>query len=147
MQLPVTKNYSATIPDCIQVYGGDYSGECNNEDADLISLVSWVKVNFPKLALLMYHIPNESMMPVQGRVQASKKGLMAKVPDLCFATVPAVYIELKRKCVKQSLPSKVAREHFEGQLKVLEAFALQGNQCYVAFGLEAAKEIIRKYSF
>lgn len=142
MLLQVTKNYSVTIPECVQVYGGDHFGDCPSEDADLISLVSWVKYNYPSLAALMYHIPNESMMPVQGRVTAKKKGVLAGAPDLCFALVPGVYIELKRRCVKKSLSSAKARQHFEHQLGVLSALSEAGNICFVCFGLENAKKAI-----
>ena len=142
MLLNVTKNYSVEIPAGVQVFGGDYSGECTPEDADLISLVSWVKYNYPELAKVMYHIPNESMMPVQGRVMANKKGVLSGAPDLCFALVPAVYIELKRRCVKKSLSSSKARQHFEHQLSVLSNLQQAGNQCFVCFGLENAKKAV-----
>lgn len=142
MLLNVTKNYSAPIPYGVQVVGGNYAGDCPPEDADLISLVSWVKYNHPELAKLMYHIPNESMMPVQGRVMANKKGVISGAPDLCFATVPAVYIELKRRCVKKSLSSSKARQHFEQQLAVLSNLQQAGNQCFVCFGLDNAKKVV-----
>lgn len=142
MLLKVTKNYSVEIPAGVQVIGGDYSGDCTPEDADLISLVSWVKYNYPELAKVMYHIPNESMMPVQGRVMANKKGVLSGAPDLCFALVPAVYIELKRRCIKKSLSSAKARKHFEHQLSVLINLQQAGNRCFVCFGLENAKKAV-----
>jgi hypothetical protein len=142
--LKVTKNYSAEIPDNIVIAGGDYAGACNSEDADLISFVSWLKFNYPHLDNLIYHIPNEAMKPVQGIVKDKKKGVLDGAPDICIATVPAIYIEMKRKCVKQSLQSKKSRQHFERQLQVLSAMAAVGNRCFVAFGLDAAKNIIKE---
>lgn len=142
--LKVTKNYSVEIPDNVAIAGGDYAGACNSEDADLISFVSWLKFNYPHLDNLIYHIPNEAMKPVQGIVKDKKKGVLDGAPDICIATVPAIYIEMKRKCVKQSLQSKKSRQHFERQLQVLSAMAAVGNRCFIAFGLEAAKNIVKE---
>lgn len=142
--LKVTKLYTAEIPDNITIAGGDYTGACNSEDSDLISFVSWLKFNYPQLNNLIYHIPNESMKPVQGIVMDKKKGMLDGAPDICIATVPAVYIEMKRRCVKKSLSSKKSRQHFDRQLQVLSAMATVGNKCFVAFGLDAAKNIIKE---
>jgi len=142
--LKVTKFYTAEIPDNVAISGGDYAGACNSEDADLISFVSWLRFNYPHLDNLIYHIPNESMKPVQGIVMDKKKGVLDGAPDVCIATVPAIYIEMKRKCVKQSLRSKKSRQHFERQLQVLSTMATAGNRCFVAFGLDAAKNIIKE---
>lgn len=143
MILKVTKNYSVSIPENVSVYGGDYSGACNSEDADLISFMSWLRFNYQHLKDISYHIPNESMKPVQGRVMDRKKGVLSGAPDVCIAIVPGVYIEFKRKCVKLSLGNKKQREHFERQLVVLSAMAAAGNKCFIAFGLESAKRIIK----
>jgi len=129
--LKVTKNYSAEIPDNIAIFGGDYAGPCNSEDSDLISFVSWLKFNYPHLVNLIYHIPNEAMKPVQGIVMDKKKGVLDGAPDVCIAIVPAVYIEMKRRCVKMSLQSKKSRQHFTRQLEVLSAMATAGNRCFV----------------
>lgn len=144
MILRVTRNYSAEIPDCIAVYGGDYAGKCNSENADLISFMSWLRRNYPQLKDISYHIPNESMKPVQGRVMDKKKGVLYGAPDVCIALTPSVYIEFKRKCVKLSLASTKQRQHFARQLEVLEALASAGNRCFVAFGLDAGKNIIKE---
>lgn len=142
--LKVTKSYSAEIPDNVTVYGGDYFGECNSEDADLISFFSWIKFNYPHLVNLVYHIPNEAMKPVQGIVMDKKKGVLDGAPDVCIALVPAVYIEMKRRCVKKSLCNTKSRQHFARQLEVLSSIASAGNRCFVAFGLDAAKQIIKE---
>lgn len=144
MRLNVTRNYSVEIPDLITVYGGDYYGQCNSEDADLISFMSWLRLNYPHLKDIAYHIPNESMKPVQGRVMDKKKGVLDGAPDVCIALTPAIYIELKRKCKKLSLSGAKQRQHFERQLCVLDALAAAGNRCFVAFGLDAAKELIKE---
>lgn len=142
--LKVTKFYNAEIPDNVAIYGGDYAGSCNSEDADLISFVSWLKFNYPHLVNLIYHIPNESMKPVHGIVMDKKKGVLDGAPDVCIALVPAIYIEMKRCCVKKSLCNSKSRQHFSRQLQVLSAMASAGNRCFVAFGLDAAKQIIKE---
>jgi hypothetical protein len=90
MILRVTKNYSVEIPPCIAVYGGDYFGPCNSEDADLISFMSWLRYQYPHLKDISYHIPNESMKPAQGRVMDKKKGVLDGAPDVCIALTPGV---------------------------------------------------------
>ena len=142
--LKVTKFYSAEIPDNVAIFGGDYAGACNSEDSDLISFVSWLKFNYPHLIDLCYHIPNESMKPVHGIVMDKKKGVLDGAPDFCITVVPAVYIEMKRRCVKQSLCNTKSRQHFSRQLQVLSDMASAGNRCFVAFGLDAAKQIIKE---
>jgi len=142
--LKVTKFYSAEIPDNVAIFGGDYAGACNSEDSDLISFVSWLKFNYPHLVDLCYHIPNESMKPVHGIVMDKKKGVLDGAPDFCIALVPAIYIEMKRRCVKQSLCNSKSRQHFSRQLQVLSDMASAGNRCFVAFGLDAAKQIIKE---
>lgn len=144
MKLKVTKFYSVEIPEVVAVAGGDYCGECNSEDADLISFISWLKHEYPWLKDLIYHIPNEANKPVQGIVMDKKKGVLSGAPDVCIAVSPAVYIEMKRRCVKKSLASHKSRQHFERQLEVLEAMAKAGNRCFVAFGLDAAKNVIKE---
>ena len=144
MRLNVTRNYDVEIPENVTVYGGDYSGPCSSEDADLISFMSWLRFNYPHLKDISYHIPNESMKPVQGRLMDKKKGVLDGAPDVCIALTPGVYIEFKRKCVKLSLASTKQRQHFARQLEVLEALAAAGNRCFVAFGLDAGKNIIKE---
>ena len=144
MRLNVTRNYDVEIPENVTVYGGDYFGSCSSEDADLISFMSWLRFNYPHLKDISYHIPNESMKPVQGRVMDKKKGVLDGAPDVCIALTPGIYIEFKRKCVKLSLASTKQRQHFARQLEVLEALAMAGNRCFVAFGLEAGKNIIKE---
>ncbi len=144
MTLKVTRNYSAEIPDGVFIFDGE-EGKCPDEDSDLISFVSWIKRHYPAQAGLMYHIPNESMKPVQGRMMDKKKGVKDGAPDICFATVPALYIEFKRRDKKLSLGSKKHREHFENQLRVLAAFAAAGNVCAVVFGLDAAKKAFKAH--
>jgi hypothetical protein len=51
---------------------------------------------------------------------------------------------MKRRCVKQSLCNTKSRQHFSRQLQVLSAMASAGNRCFVAFGLDAAKQIIKE---
>lgn len=144
-ELKITRNYTAVIPDGVKLYGGDYRGECNSEDADLISFVSWFKFNWPEYADLILHIPNESMKPVAGLVMDKKKGVLDGAPDILIMLNPAIIMEAKRKDASKSLQSAKARIHFDRQMKVLAGFAANGHQCAVCFGLEAMKQFILDY--
>ena len=142
LELKITRNYTAVIPDGVMLYGGDYRGECNSEDADLISFVSWFKYQYPQYAQLIFHIPNESMKPIAGLVMDKKKGVLDGAPDIIIMTNPALCMEAKRKDASKSLQSTKARCHFDRQMKVLSGFAKIGHRCAVCFGLDAMKQFI-----
>lgn len=141
-ELKITRNYTAVIPDGVKLYGGDYRGHCNSEDADLISFVSWFKFNWPEYADLILHIPNESMKPVAGLVMDKKKGVLDGAPDILIMLNPVIAMEAKRKDASKSLQSAKARIHFDRQMKVLAGFAANSYQCAVCFGLDAMKQFI-----
>lgn len=141
-ELKITRNYTAVIPDGVKLYGGDYRGECNSEDSDLISFVSWFKFNWPEYADLILHIPNESMKPVAGLVMDKKKGVLDGAPDILIMINPVIVMETKRKDASKSLQSAKSRIHFDRQMKVIAGFAASGHQCAVCFGLEAMKRFI-----
>lgn len=141
-ELKITRNYTAVIPDGVKLYGGDYRGECNSEDADLISLVSWFKFNWPEYADLILHIPNESMKPVSGLVMDKKKGVLDGAPDILIMLNPVISMEAKRKDASKSMQSSKSRIHFDRQMTVLSGFAESGHHCAVCFGLEAMKQFI-----
>lgn len=141
-ELKITRNYTAVIPDGVKLYGGDYRGECNSEDADLISFVSWFKFNWPEYADLILHIPNESMKPVAGLVMDKKKGVLDGAPDILIMINPVIVMEAKRKDASKSLQSSKARGHFYRQMKVLAGFAENGHICGVCFGLQAMKQFV-----
>ena len=72
------------------------------EAEEQIAVFEWAQWNmtkYPELAL-MYHIPNESNVPVQYRVKLKKMGLKSGVPDICLPVSKsgyhALYIEMKR---------------------------------------------------
>lgn len=142
LELKITRNYTAVIPEGVMLYGGDYRGECNSEDADLISLVSWFKFNWPEYADLILHIPNESMKPVAGLVMDKKKGVIDGAPDILIMFNPVIAMEAKRKDASKSLQSTKSRSHFDRQVKVLLGFAKSGHRCAVCFGLDAMKQFI-----
>lgn len=141
-ELKITRNYTAMVPDNVLVYGGQYRGECNSEDADLISFVSWFKRKWPEYADLILHIPNESMKPVAGLVMDKKKGVLDGAPDILIMLNPAIAMEAKRKDASKSLQSSKSRTHFDRQMKVIAGFAANGHQCAVCFGLDAMKQFI-----
>lgn len=141
-ELKITRNYTAVIPDGVKLYGGDYRGDCNSEDVDLISFVSWFKFKWPEYADLILHIPNESMKPVAGLVMDKKKGVLDGAPDILIMLNPAIAMEAKRKDASKSLQSSKSRTHFDRQMKVIAGFAANGHQCAVCFGLDAMKQFI-----
>lgn len=141
-ELKITRNYTAMIPDNIMVYGGQYRGECNGEDADLISFVSWFKYQYPQYAELILHIPNESMKPVAGLVMDKKKGVLDGAPDIFIMTNPVLCMEAKRHDCTKSLCGTKSRQHFDRQMSVLSGFADKGHICAVCFGLQAMKQFV-----
>lgn len=143
MLLTVTKNYAVEIPQGVQLWCDDYTGACNSEDADLISFVSWFKYQYPNMAELIFHIPNESMKPVFGRVMDAKKGLLDGAPDIVIMTMPAICMEAKRRCKKLSLGNTKSRKHFERQLHLLQGFASRGHIAAACFGFEQMKLFIK----
>lgn len=141
-ELKITRNYTAMIPDNVMIYGGQYRGDCNSEDADLISFVSWFKYQYPQYAQLIFHIPNESMKPVAGLVMDKKKGVLDGAPDIIIMTNPALCMEAKRLDCSKSLSGTKSRQHFDRQMIVLSCFADNGHICGVCFGLQAMKQFV-----
>lgn len=113
------------------------------EDTDLMNFIAWFDHNYPHFAFLMIHVPNESDMPVQGRVKAKKKGVRSGVPDLLFLKSSGEYaglaIEMKRATKKHS--SKVSDE----QMMYLQELSEEDFFCVVAYGLEQAKIAVKDY--
>lgn len=125
-----------------KIYDSGYRGDCNLEDTDLIGLVSWFDFNYPHLKHLLIHVANESMMPVQGRVKAKKKGVRRGVPDLMLLKKNGEYnglmLELKRKDKTKGRPSK-------DQKMYNTELSEEGFCCTFCYGLEEAKKCIKEY--
>lgn len=124
-------------------YYSGYRGQCNLEDTDLMALVAWFDFNYPHLSHLLIHVPNESMMKVQGRVKAKRKGLRSGVQDLMFlkrnGEYSALMLEMKRKCKTLSSPVSANQKMYKVEL-IEEGFCTT-----ICYGLDCAKECIKEY--
>lgn len=113
------------------------------EDTDLMNFISWFDYNYPHLSFFMIHVPNESEMPVQGRVKAKRKGVRSGVPDLLFLKKSGKYsgmaIEMKRATKKHS--SKVS----DAQMMYLQELSEEKFSTAVVYGLDQAKKAIKEY--
>jgi len=125
-----------------KVYDSGYRGKCNLEDNDLIALVAWFEYNYPQYAHLLVHVANESMMPVQGRVKAKKKGLKSGFPDLMLLVRNSKYsglmLELKRK---DKSKCKISKSQKEYNIE-LESEGFCTVFCY---GYDEAKKCLKEY--
>tara|TARA_R110000744_G_scaffold380568_1_gene503234 strand:+ start:16511 stop:16906 length:396 start_codon:yes stop_codon:yes gene_type:complete len=125
-----------------QIYDSGYKGDCNLEDTDLMALVAWFDYSYPQLSHLLVHVANESMMPVQGRVKAKRKGVRRGFPDLMLLKRNSKYsglmLELKRKDKSKGRPSK-DQKMYNTELSE-ENFA-----CTFCYGLDQAKECVKEY--
>mgnify|MGYP005996606959 CR=1 FL=1 len=125
------------------VYFSGYKGSCNLEDTDLMALVAWFDFNYPHLKHLLVHVANESMMPVQGRVKAKRKGVRKGFPDLMLLQknnrFGGLMLELKRKCKRAS--SELSKEQSMYQVELTE----EGFCTTVCYGLDEAKKCLKEY--
>ena len=126
----------------IKTYETKHRGACALEDTDLINIVSWFDYQLPHLSPLLIHVPNESDMPVQGRVKAKKKGVRKGVPDLMLLKGNSKYsglmLELKRQ---DRTKSKVSVE----QDAYAQELSEQGFFCAFCYGFDEAKKCIEEY--
>ena len=125
-----------------KIYDSGFRGDCMLEDTEQINCISWLDYNYPEIAPLLFHVVNESMMPVNGRVKAKKKGLRAGVPDMVFLYKVAGYsgliIELKRKDRTKSPIRKTQKEY-------LARFSGQGFATAICYGADQFKLCIKEY--
>lgn len=112
------------------------------EAEEQMAVFEWAEYNlgkYPELAL-MFHIPNESNVPVQYRVKLKKMGLKSGVPDICLPVARggyhALYIEMKR--TKRSATS-------EQQKWTIAKLNAVGNIAIICKGAEQAIENIIEY--
>lgn len=111
------------------------------EDEEQAWLFSWAEIStarFPELRL-MHHIPNGGKRSKAEAARFKRMGVKAGVPDI-FLPVPrgryhGLYIELK------ALDGRVSAE----QTNFLSAVKKQGYFSAVAYGGQAAAEIITRY--
>jgi hypothetical protein len=125
-----------------KVYEEKYRGDCPLEDTDLVNFVAWFDYNYPHLKCLLIHVPNESKMPVQGRVKLRDKGLRKGVPDLMFLHPRADYhglmIEMKRK---DKSKCKVSKE----QSMYADELTSEGYYHAFTYGLDQVKKCMKDY--
>ena len=109
------------------------------EQMAVFEWAEWNMTKYPELAL-MFHIPNESNVPVQYRVKLKKMGLKSGVPDICLPVARsgyhALYIEMKR--TKGSTTS-------DAQKWTIAKLNKAGNMAIICYGAEQAIENIIEY--
>lgn len=125
------------IPDIIRVYGAmDYRGECQKEDAELITFFNWLHIAHPSHYAVAIHPDNEGVVRGDGFYRQSRqkaKGAIKKgAADIIICGSPTFVCELKRKDHTKS-------RWQEGQLEFLENCQKQGAFACVAFGFEGAQ--------
>ena len=124
-------------------FNSGFKGDCALEDTDQINFTSWFGYQYPHYTTLYFHVVNENMLPVQGRVKAKKKGMKNGVSDILILLKRGQYsgliIELKRKSKSKS--SKVS----EHQSNFLFEVSEQGFYCAVCYGFEEAQKCVKKY--
>lgn len=110
-----------------------------DEQMAVFEWAQWNMTKYPELAL-MFHIPNESNVPVQYRVKLKRMGLKSGVPDICLPVARggyhALYIEMKR--TKRSATS-------EQQKWTIAKLNAVGNIAIICKGAEQAIENIIEY--
>ena len=126
----------------VKIYDSGFRGNCDVEDQDQVNLTSWFDYQYPHYSRLYFHVVNENMLPVQGRVKAKKKGLRKGVSD-SFIMVKrgkysALVIELKRK---DKTKSRLLPDQDEFLLEMDE----QGFYCAVCYGFEEAVKCVKEY--
>ena len=127
----------------VRTYFSGHKGACDVEDQDQINTMSWFDCHYPEYETLCFHTMNESMMPVQGRVKAKRKGVKSGVSDIMILINRGEYsgliIELKRECKQLSTPVSPKQRRF------LKQADQQGFFCAVCYGFEEAKKCILEY--
>jgi hypothetical protein len=126
----------------IRIYDSGYRGKCRYEDAEHIDCVAWVRFNYPELAKLLLHPPNEGKMKVQHRANLSKMGVLPGASDLILLVPhcnhPYAMFELKRRDRTKSRLSKAQRD-------VLTAADGVGAFANVCYGFEEFKRAFIEY--
>ena len=126
----------------VKIYNSGFRGNCDVEDQDQINFTSWFDYQYPHYSPLYFHVVNESMMSVQGRVKAKRKGLKKGVSDIIIllkrGKFSGLIIELKRK---DSTKNKASKE----QLEFLDEVDEQDFYCAICYGLDEAKKCVQEY--
>lgn len=112
--------------------------ECE-EQYNVFEWATWNLTKYPELEL-MYHIVNESNVPVQYRVKLKRMGIKSGTPDICLPIAKkgynSLYIEMKR-----TKGSKTSEE----QIKRIEMLNKYGNMAVICYGADEAIKTIENY--
>lgn len=136
------KELRALLHPAVQIFDEQYKGECNTEDGDLATAIGKARVRYPEHYWHIFHVANESNVPVQARMKLKNKGLLSGVSDIIIACPKGVYgmaaIEAKRR---DRSKSKLSYE----QVMFLNAQAEAGNFAALAYGAGMIALAISKY--
>lgn len=129
------------LPDHIRVFGDpSFRGKCATENADMVTLVSFVRRQWPKTwGVLGFHPRNEGQRTWGQAAWQKSEGMTEGTVDFIIpARVPLV-LELKRKDRTQSKWQK-------GQVEYLTAAQDAGAFACIALGYEAAIEAVKEWN-
>ena len=111
------------------------------EEEVQISCVTWFRLQYHELALLLYHVPNGGK---RGKVEAARfkaMGVQRGVSDLCLDVARSGYHGLRIEMKKISGDSRQSEE----QRKWQEAVEAQGYKYAVCRSLEEFITIVENY--
>ena len=111
-----------------------------------VSLVSWIKLQYPIAGKHIIMIGNEGKRSIAGHQIAKKMGLHKYASDLFIAYPsngsPGLWLELKRENWKLVASNK---KHTEGQLEFLNKMSLVGYATAMAIGFDEAVKVVKSY--
>ena len=119
----------------IPVFGdSSFRGDCPKEDIEQINFYSWLKLNYPKHALLMIHPKNEGKRGYnQVNYESRTGGIPTGASDVIIPGNPCFVVELKRADHTKSKWQKGQQDYL---LEAKEAGCFVG----VAIGCGGLKE-------
>lgn len=136
------KQIDSLLHDDVEIFIEDFKGDCNKEDADLIIAMNQIREKYPEYNFNIFHVVNESMMPVQGRRKAKLKGLVKGVSDILITLKTSEFgmaaIECKRRCKRKSRLSHEQVLFLNHQIKA-------GNYAAVAYVADMIFKAVDEY--
>lgn len=121
----------------VQVFGDlAFRGDCPSETAEAMAFFSALRLQFPDLFEIAFHVRNEGKKSKLAGYQQKQEGLLAGAPDVIIMTMPPIAIELKRRDHTKSAISP-------GQIKRLALSRREGWLSCVALGSCAALEVVK----
>lgn len=126
------------LPPDLPLWGDHtYRGKCPVENADQVTLFSFIRAQYPKTwGVLAFHPRNEGVRTIGQAKWQKAEGMTAGTVDVIIpASVPLV-MEIKRKDHTKSTWQP-------GQVEYLRAAHAAGAYACIALGYEAAIEAVR----